>query len=66
MVYSFEILRDEKGVHGLQIDLPKASEEDDMGVEAKTSQAYHFYLITKHLNCSVSFSSLLITKNLIY
>jgi hypothetical protein len=44
MVYSFEILRKKKRGHGLQIDLPKASEEDNMGVEDKTSQVYHHFL----------------------
>jgi hypothetical protein len=43
-VYSFEILRKKKRGHGLQIDLPKASEEDNMGVEDKTSQVYHHFL----------------------
>jgi len=39
-VYSFEILQDEKRGHGLRIDLPKASKEDNMGVDAQTSQVF--------------------------
>jgi hypothetical protein len=40
LVYGFEILWNEKRVHGLQIDLPKMREKDDMGVEAQTSQVF--------------------------